>query len=200
MYRAVRHRYPLEILNVLIRTFPQALDMKDVGTRAPRNFCSIIDDPPSRSALLRPTSCWLQHFQDERKHLQMTREAGILEKEVLALYESLKVAQTAEQSLQQRVLKIEQELSSFGDLKSSNGFTSKAFEIRDEIAGSIDVIRGTLEGLVGQTMMKYADEEKERACLSSFNADAERIYNNAHETMEELSLELEKVTLSLSEG
>ena len=195
--RAVRYRYSLELLNVLIQAFPQALDMKDAGTRTPRNYAALANHVPSRSALLRPTSCWLQHLHDERVYKEMALETAELEQEVMKLCKSLETSQNEEHNLQQRVLNLEAELNSFGDLTRANGFADKASEIHEELEGSMDVIRGTLEGLIGQTMLKYADEEKERALLASFNSDVERIYNNANEGLDELSSEIQRITISL---
>ena len=127
----------------------------------------------------------------------MALETAELEQEVMKLCKSLETSQNEEHNLQQRVLNLEAELNSFGDLTRANGFADKASEIHEELEGSMDVIRGTLEGLIGQTMLKYADEEKERALLASFNSDVERIYNNANEGLDELSSEIQRITISL---
>ena len=192
-HRAVRYGYPLELLNVLIRAFPQALDMKDAGTRTPRHNAKITNDPRTRTALLRPTSCWLQHLHDERVYTEMARETAAMEKELKNLLKALDESQSEEELIKQRVSKLEAELDSFGDLTHANGFADKAAELYEELERSMDVIRGTLEGLVGQTILKYAEEEKERALLASFNSDVERIYHNANDGMEELRFDLQQI-------
>ena len=88
---------------------------------------------------------------------------------------------------------METEIESFGDLTRARDFTVRAEEIREELEGSIGVIRGTLEGLVGQTILKFAEEEKDRLFLASFNMDVEKIYNNANEGIEELRSDLNRI-------
>lgn len=129
----------------------------------------------------------------------MAKETVALEKEVAKLLKSLEAAKGEEANLQKRVINMEAELNSYGDLTLVRGFASKASEIHNELEGSIDVLRGTLEGLVGQTMIKYAEEEKERALVASFNSDVERIYNNADQTIDEMKSDLEKVARVLKE-
>lgn len=193
LHWAVRYGYPLELLNVLIRAFPQALDMKDAGTRTPRHFANSTKHPRTRTALLRPTSCWLQHLHDERVYEEMAQEIAELENELEILLNALEESLSEEELVKQRVTKLEAELDSFGDLTHAKGFADKAAKVYEELERSMDVIRGTLEGLVGQTILKYAEEEKERALLASFNSDVERIYNNANEGMEEMKSDLQQI-------
>ena len=187
-----RHRYPLDLLNVLIRTYPQALDIKDAGTRTPRNYANLTDSPFYRTALMRPTSCWLQHNKDEQVYEAMHQDILQMEAKLQILCRALDDSLNEEELIQQRVLSMENEIESFGELTHARGFTDRATEIREEVERAMAVIRGTLEGLVGQTILKYAEEEKERAVVASFNMDVERIYNNLNEGMEELRSDLNR--------
>jgi uncharacterized phage infection (PIP) family protein YhgE len=117
-----------------------------------------------------------------------------MEEQLQILCRALDDSLQEEELLQQRVLSLETEIETFGDLTRSRDLTDRAEEIREELEGSIGVIRGTLEGLVGQTLLKFAEEEKERSLLASFNTDVERIYNNANEGIEELRSDLSRVT------
>lgn len=192
-FRAVRHCYPLELLNVLIRTFPQALDMKDTGTRTPRNYANLTDNPCYRTALMRPTSCWLQHLQDEQVHEAMHKDIVEMEEQLQILCRELDESLNEEELIQQRVLSLETEIELFGDSTHARDLSARGAVIRVELERSMAVIRGTLEGLVGQTIIKYAEEEKERSFLASFNLDVERVYNNANEGMEELRSDLNRI-------
>jgi hypothetical protein len=135
----------------------------------------------------------MQHATDEKVSKIMAQETVLLEREVATIMKSFEAALEEEEALTKRVHLMEAELNSQESLDLVHGFADKASEIHKELEGSMDVIRGTLEGLVGQTMHTNADEEKERALVGSFNSDVERICNNANETMDEMSLELEKI-------
>ena len=104
-----------------------------------------------------------------------------------------KLMRTVLKNSDQDFVSLETEIESFGDLTRARDFADRAEEIREELEGSIGVIRGTLEGLVGQTILKYAEEEKERSLLASFNSDVEKIYNNANEGIEELRSDLNRI-------
>lgn len=168
--------------------------MKDAGTRTPRNYANLTESPFHRTAVMRPTSCWLQQLQDEQVYETMNRDIVEMEEQLQILCRALDDSLQEEELLQQRVLSLETEIETFGDLTRSRDLTDRAEEIREELEGSIGVIRGTLEGLVGQTLLKFAEEEKERSLLASFNTDVERIYNNANEGIEELRSDLSRVT------
>jgi uncharacterized phage infection (PIP) family protein YhgE len=124
----------------------------------------------------------------------MNRDIVEMEEQLQILCRALDDSLQEEELLQQRVLSLETEIETFGDLTRSRDLTDRAEEIREELEGSIGVIRGTLEGLAGQTLLKFAEEEKERSLLASFNTDVERIYNNANEGIEELRSDLSRVT------
>lgn len=130
----------------------------------------------------------------------MARETDEMEKELSVLLHALEESLSEEELVKQRVIKLEAELDSFGDLTHAKGFADEASKVYEELERSMDVIRGTLEGLVGQTILKYAEEEKERALLASFNSDVERIYNNANEGMEEMKSDLQQIIKRLSKG
>jgi hypothetical protein len=114
-----------------------------------------------------------------------------LETEAQKLLDRLHKSQRDEEALEKRVQNIMDELQSFGELSKYSAFCDQATQIHDELEGTMTVIRGQLEGLVGLT--KYSDEEKERALLTSFNDDVVRIYNNADVGMEELQQQVERI-------
>lgn len=134
---------------------------------------------------------------DQKVSKIMAQETVMLEREVAKILKSVEAALEEEEALTKRVQRMEAEFNSHGGLHLVHGFADEASEIHNELEGSLDVIRGTLEGLVGQTMHTNADEEKERALVASFNSDVERIYNNANETMDDMGLELERIARGL---
>ena len=167
--------------------------MKDAGTRTPRNYANLTDNPFCRAALMRPTSCWLQHLQDEKALEAMNMDIVEMEDQLQILCHELDDKLDEEERIQQRVLSLEEEIESYGGLTLARELTTTGAEIREELVRSMAVIRGTLEGLVGQTILKYAEEEKERSFIASFNLDVERVYNNTNEGLEELRSDLNRI-------
>lgn len=200
LHHAVRYRYPTELLRILIRAYPQALDMRDGGMRTPRDYVPIIEDIAARSAFLRPTSCWLQHLRDEKMQTRLENELVLLEGEVEGLLKEMETSRDEEAALGACLRQMEQELEAFGNLEQLREFNRKGKDIQTSLENEIDVIRGKMEGLVGQMIMKYADEEKDRAYMNSFSDDVIKIYNNVNDGMVELREDLEKIKLGSQVG
>jgi hypothetical protein len=193
LHYAVRKRYPMELLLILLRAYPQALDMRDGGMRTPRDYVPIMEDTTARSAFLRPTSCWLQHLHDEELQKVMENELLELEQEVGSLMSAMESSREDEATLRASVFQMEQELQAFGDLENCIEFNQKEKEIQTTLTSEIEVIREKIESLVGQSLMKYNSEEKERSLLTAFNDDVIKIYNNVYDGMAELRDDIEKV-------
>lgn len=193
LHYAVRKRYPMELLLILLRAYPQALDMRDGGMRTPRDYVPIMEDTTARSAFLRPTSCWLQHQHDEELQKVMENELLDLEQVVASLMSDMETSRGDEATLGASVLQMEQELQAFGDLENCLEFNQKEKEIQTTLTSEIEEIREKIEDLVSQSLRKYNTDDKERIFLTVFNDDVTKIYNNLHDVMAELRDDIEKV-------
>jgi hypothetical protein len=196
LHHASRYRYPTELLSILIRAYPQALDMRDGDMRTPRDNVLFFEDISTRSAFLRPTSCWLQHLHDQKLQKKLEMELVLLEGEVEGLLKEMETSRDEEAALGTCLRQMEQELEAFGKSEQLHEFNRKAKDIQTSLENEIDVVRGKMEGLVGQIIMKYADEEKDRAYMNSFGDDVIKIYNSVNDGMLELREDLEKIKLA----
>jgi vacuolar-type H+-ATPase subunit I/STV1 len=192
--RAVRNQYPLELLMILIRNFPSALDLQDMANNTPRCYADcLVDHPLSKSALLRPTSCWLQHLRDERVYHEAEEDISEMEVDVDRLCRALTQSLQDEDILESEIVKLESEINSFDDKVQAKAFVDRVTQMQDNVQLSMKVIRKKCNELERQITHIYEEEEKERAFMASFHMDVERIYANANVSLEEMKSELDEI-------
>jgi hypothetical protein len=192
--RAVRNEYPVDLLTNLIRHYPAALDMRDMANNTPRCYVDgIVDHPLSKSVLLRPTSCWLQHLRDERVYDEAEDDITEMEANIDRLCSALTQSLQEEDILECEIVKLETELSSFDDRVHVKAFVDRITLIQEKTEWSMKSIREKCDELERQVSHMYAEEEKERAFLTSFNLDVERIYASANVSLEDMRSELEYI-------
>ena len=117
-------------------------------------------------------------------------ELVVLEAEASVLLQALEASEANKDDWEKRVSRIEDELDTFETMTHFMEFTKRAESIREELEQEADVVRAKLEGLVGRIDLKYADEEKERAYMATFNKDVSVIYESINCNMDDMRTEL----------
>ena len=117
-------------------------------------------------------------------------ELVVLEAEASVLLQALEASEANKDDWEKRVSRIEDELDTFETMTHFMEFTRRAQDIQLELEQEADVVRAKLEGLVGRIELKYADEEKERAYMATFNKDVSVIYESINCNMDDMRTEL----------
>jgi chromosome segregation ATPase len=172
--------------------------MRDMANNTPRCYVdSIVNNPLSKSALLRPTSCWLQHLRDQRVYDDTENDITEMEADIDRLCRALTQSLEEEDVLELEIGKLEKELSSIDKRLQAKAFIDRVAQIQEEVESSMNLICEKCDELERRVTQLYAEEEKERAVISSFNLDVERIYENANLSLEDMKSELEDILRQL---
>ena len=138
-------------------------------------------------------------MHDQRVLESTTDELNILQAEVDVLLKVLTESTTTERELERLVNHVEDELEAWETMTELMEFSKRTQRIQEQLDADEAVIRAKLDAVTGQAMLQYAEDEKERVMLSSFNQDVHQIYDSAQHGLDEMEKELAQIKLLMQQ-
>lgn len=189
---ATRRGAPREVMDALIRAFPQSLDVKNDDNITPRDY--IQTEENCNLLLERPTSCWLQHSAEEKINKKSEDELLLLENEVRKLEYSLSECRNKENILNDRLAKIEIKLSRQDLFSNGSSLAGDVDNVCVEISDEIEAVSNHILLLRDKLESKYLEDSKNRTFINEFNDDMMKIYKHLESELSGYKNDLENIS------
>ena len=186
---ATRRGAPKEVMEALIHTFPQALDVKNDDNITPRDYIQTEDH--CNILLERPTSCWLQSISEAKNNEKLEEELKLLESDVHKIEETLIETLEKEHRLNDRLSAMEMKLARHHLFLSGKTLTKDIDIVCEEIFNEIDVLSQNMLVAKDSIERKYREDGKNRSYINDFNSDVTKIHEHLDSELSDLRMELE---------
>lgn len=202
LHHAIRMQHSKEVIEAIIRQYPQALNMKDNQEKIPRDYELRNKGDPDLINIIamldRPASCWLQNVRDEEVGNNLSNELHSLEKEVGDMMVEYEKVMKDERDLLERMAEIDRVVESYNQFRENQDMDGRVAKLQISLDTELFRVKDRLNSLIGQAELKYADDEKERKYITGFNEDVIKIYENAQDEINELKEEIANMKLSVN--
>ena len=100
LHHVVRHDFPLEVIEAVLKSYPEGRTCKDKQERSPYDLMEVDNDTLEIQAILcRPTSCWVHGVEEERLSRTLDQDLTSLEQDIKKLKEELDESKAEEERL-----------------------------------------------------------------------------------------------------
>jgi hypothetical protein len=187
-HSASRGCAPRPVLELLIKAFPQALDVSDDFDESARDF---LQPTTENIAILdRPTCCWVQHFHDEEERDNVEDNITGMLKEVARLEQEIASEVSREKELLEQLEGFETRIEGFSTVPHGRNIEQRAKELEDFFSSEIDDMEAQLLEMGTTLEHKYDKPNSERAYVRAFDEDIALIYKDINVTKDKLKEEI----------
>jgi hypothetical protein len=176
---------------MLIKAFPQALDVADAFNETPRAFYQ--KHAENIAILDRPICCWEHHFRDVEERDSVEEEIANLSEEVSRLESELEKEKEFMAKATETLLLFEQKASEFasGEVGAVHGrhVEEKAVMMEMKVGSELKTLRKKLEVIREGLSKKYEIPIMERKYIQLFDEDVITVYKEASLTLNLLKQE-----------
>lgn len=178
-------------MKMLIKAFPQALDVADAFNETPRAFYQ--KHAENIAFLDRPICCWEHHFRDVEERDSVEEEIATLSEEVSRLELELEEEKEFMIKATERLLFFEQKANEFssGEEGAVHGrhVEQKAVVMEKQVGSELKNLSKKLDDLKEALIRKYEAPSLERKYIRLFDEDVISIYREASLTLNLLKQE-----------
>lgn len=181
LHYAARGCAPPHILKLLIKAFPQALDVADEFNETPRAFYQKTAD--NIAILDRPICCWEHHFHDVEDRDAVEESIAELWEEVARLELELGAEKEYKKRMANTLKEFLLKASEFsnGEEESIHGkhVEYKATALENVMSSELNSLSTRLDAIAVRLKKKYEANDEERKYIRLFDEDVVCIYQEA---------------------
>lgn len=177
-FSAARGCAPRPVLELLIKAFPQALDVRDAFNKTPRDFYQ--KSTENMAILDRPICCWVHHFHDVEERDAVEDEINELLMEVSRLESGLAEEREFKNVLADKLVLFEQKVSDYANVVHGRNVEQKAKELEDYFCSELRDLEVKLDEIARTLKHKYDTPDYERSYIRAFDEDIACIYKEVN--------------------
>ena len=144
LHYAVEQNMSASVIVELIKSYPEALDIKDGDKNTPRDFVQRND--LSREALMRPTSCWVEDSEKEEylkrvsdRRIELRQKIATLKKEIEKSNERVKMVSDMVSNIEPRIENVDSRII------RDEEYRSQLFNMKSAMCDHLGKIKDRLE-------------------------------------------------------
>lgn len=191
LHLASKRKLPKEIIELLIRAFPPALDVQDNFGYTPRDY--VHNDIITSSMVDRPVSCWYQQIKEDRIADAMKGELKDLESEIESLSKEVAISLQEEQQIKVKLFSTEEDLAKLVDYSHGKNIEHNIDTFDERFELETKEVADRLTNLLNTMQAKNYKNLKECKYMKDFNEDLLDLHADLDSCMDVCKSEIDEI-------